>query len=310
MNRLYVDLIYEGSDKFANYDPPSGPLEVGTYGVVTRDGNFLPHGNIYSDKFKASYKPDATILAPVKRANEECIKFQSSHVRSLQAAVKAKTWVIFPLDITTFLNSPYNVTHQRYASSPIGAALEGSYELSKRAAAALIMHNAIVTEIPQESHENIAKIMEHEELHEKVIVEKAYACDAYYFFVRKASMAAMKVTFSLGADACADGKIGGGWTSEGDGGVARFSGRAGGPRVYFPIYALKCLNNQRFFSKNVPAIRFRTGAIPSEPLVNFELPWEILDDEGDEMLVRCFFTSQTLPSVDPVLLLLQDTEEN
>ncbi|KIM91365.1 hypothetical protein PILCRDRAFT_810638 [Piloderma croceum F 1598] len=262
MNRLYVDLIYEGSDKFANYDPPSGPLDVGTYGVVTRDGNFLPHGNIYSDKFKASYKPDVAILAPVKRANEECIKFQSSYVRSLQAAVKAKA----------------------YASSPIGVALEGSYELSKRAAAALIMHNAIVTEIPQESHENIARIMEHEELQEKVVVEKAYACDAYYYFVRKASMAGMKVNFSLGADAYADGKVGGGWTSEGDGGVARFSGRAGGPHVYFPIYSLKCLNNQRFFSKNVPAIRFRTGAIPSEPLVNFELPWDILDDEGDEML--------------------------
>jgi hypothetical protein len=45
-------------------EPPSGPLDVGTYGVVTRNGNFLPHDNIYFDKFKASYKPDATILAP------------------------------------------------------------------------------------------------------------------------------------------------------------------------------------------------------------------------------------------------------
>jgi hypothetical protein len=182
---------------------------------------------------------------------------------------------------------------QRYASSPVGVALEGSYELTTRAAAALIMHNVIVTEIPQESHEDIAKIMEHEELQEKVIVEKAYACDAYYFFVRKASMASMKVNFSLVADPCADGKVGGGWTSEGDGGVARYAGEAGGPRDFFPIYSLKCLNNQRFFSKTVPAIRFRTGAIPLEPLVNFELPWDMLDDEGDEILVRCFLTSQS-----------------
>jgi hypothetical protein len=98
INRLYVDLIYQGSDKYANYDPPSGPLEVGAYGIVTRDGGFLVHGNIYSDEFKESYKPDVSILSPIKRANEECMKFQSSYVRSLEAAVQANTCVVTSIE--------------------------------------------------------------------------------------------------------------------------------------------------------------------------------------------------------------------
>jgi hypothetical protein len=262
MNRLYVDLIYQRSDKYANYDPASGPLKVGTYGIVTRDGGFLVHGDIYSDEFKRLYNSDVTILAAVTRANEDCIKFQSAHVKSLQAAVRAET----------------------PSSAPIGVALEGSYELSKRAAAALIVHNAVVTEMPPESLKDLAKIMEHKDLLDKVVVEKAYACDAYYLVLRKTSMAGMKVTFSLSTGTPVDGKIQGGWVSNGDGGVARWAGRAGGPRDYYPIYSLKCLNNKRFLSKDVPADRFRgpESADPPEDFVDFELPWGELDDEGDE----------------------------
>jgi hypothetical protein len=195
----------------------------------------------------------------------------------------------------------YTCEHlRRPASAPIRVALEGFYELSKRAAAALIMHNAIVKEIPPESHENLATIMEHEDLRDKVVIEKAYACDAYYYFVRKNSLAGLRVNFSLETAISADGKVGGGWASNGDEGVARFSGKAGGPRVYYPIYALKCLNNKRFFSKDVPAIRFRSDmsgqALPVElPMQDFTLPWGELDDDGDEIwpAVSCFFASLT-----------------
>lgn len=108
MNRLYVDLIYKRSDKYANYDPASGPLKVGTYGIVTRDGGFLVHGNIYSDEFKRSFDPnsDVAILPAVTQANEKCIKLHSTHVKSLQAVVQAKTCVVTcHLISTTYLQN-------------------------------------------------------------------------------------------------------------------------------------------------------------------------------------------------------------
>ena len=88
MNRLYLDLIYKGSDYYAHYYPSSGPLKPGDYGIVTRDGSFLRHENIYSTKFKESFDPDGKVLAPIKQDSEDCIKIYSAHVKSLQAKVK------------------------------------------------------------------------------------------------------------------------------------------------------------------------------------------------------------------------------
>ena len=285
MNRLYVDLIYKRSDKYANYDPASGPLSVGTYGTVTRDGGFLVYGDIYSDGFMRSFNLDVTILPAVTRANEECIKFHSAHVRSLQVTVK--TYVII-LILHVDLSADSLFLHT-FSGPPLRrVVLEGSYELSKRAAAALIVHNAVVTEIPPESLKDLASIMEqHEDLQDKVVVEKAYACDAYYLVLRKTAAVDMKVNFCLKTDTFIDGVEvqPAGWASEGDGGVARWAGRAGGPRVYYPIYSLKCLNNKKFLSKDVPANRFRaSGSVePPEDWVDFTLPWADLDDDGDEI---------------------------
>jgi hypothetical protein len=156
--------------------------------------------------------------------------------------------------------------------------------LSWRAAAALVVHNAIIEEIPLETLNKLATIMEkHEELQDKVVVERAYACDAYYFVVHKAALTSMKANFSLQVGMPVDGKIQVGWTSEGDGGIAKHAGQAGGPRSFYPIYSLKCLNNKKLFSKDIPADQFRApkSVEPQEDWVNFKLPWDDLDNQGD-----------------------------
>ena len=91
----------------------------------------------------------------------------------------------------------------------------------------------------------------------------------------------MKANFSL-AGTPVDGTIQVGWTSEGDGGITKYAGRAGGPRSFYPIYSLKCLN-KKIFSEEIPADQFRAAKSiePQEDWINFELPWDDLDDQGD-----------------------------
>lgn len=106
-----------------------------------------------------------------------------------------------------------------------GVALEGSCELSRRAAAALVVHNTAIEEIPLEMLNELTTIMEkHKEMRDKVVVERAYACDAYYFIVRKTAVTSMKANLSLQAGTPVDGTIQVGWTSEGDGGIVKYAG--------------------------------------------------------------------------------------
>jgi hypothetical protein len=46
--RLYVDLLFRKTNMYANYLPAT-LLELGDYGDITREGEFVRSGNIFKD---------------------------------------------------------------------------------------------------------------------------------------------------------------------------------------------------------------------------------------------------------------------
>jgi len=69
-SRKFIDLIYESSTKYANWDPPV-QIQVGDYGIINNDtGAFERSGNIYDEHFKA-FLPNAATRYPVRHGEIE-----------------------------------------------------------------------------------------------------------------------------------------------------------------------------------------------------------------------------------------------
>jgi hypothetical protein len=161
-----------------------------------------------------------------------------------------------------------------------------AYRFDKRPGAVLTMRGVSMTEIPHpETH--LLETLRSPELEKKVVVTQAYACSAYHLLLNN-SKVAVEVTLGLkiagavsGTGGEVGGEVGAGWICQGSASYLRDGGRDGGPRIYCPLYTLKCLKRAR----DVPADPLRSDITGDsvDKIVNFVPPWGVLDSEGNEI---------------------------
>jgi hypothetical protein len=92
--RLFVDMIFSITDKYAS-TAPAAPVEVGDYGCVEpRSGTFVVEGNIYKDDFAKHY--GLVIDAPRVCAEEERLVYITRDATNIQVGLSARAYAAIP----------------------------------------------------------------------------------------------------------------------------------------------------------------------------------------------------------------------
>ncbi|KAG2057966.1 hypothetical protein BDR06DRAFT_877069 [Suillus hirtellus] len=270
-SRKFIDLIFQTSSKWANWDPPI-PIKVGSFGKIDRQtGVFIADGNIYDEAFQESLKQQGLMIdlshpscQPIMGAVEEDMIMSSMDVKKSEISITPK---VSALDL---------------ASTSFKA--EFQFQEGKRGAV-LVMHKPQQEYIPRGRVLSI--IHEAHQLRDKYIVSSIFTCPGYYLYLSNRS--AERVTLALTAntslttsiDVSAGGEASIDWWTDAQAAFLRKAFDKAGQYRYTPLFDLK--RRQHWFKRT-----FRGAEVQSTEdnmWIKCPQPWDPLDEDGKEDIV-------------------------
>ncbi|KAG2339527.1 hypothetical protein BDR05DRAFT_992030 [Suillus weaverae] len=270
-SRKFIDLIYQSSSGWANWNPPI-EIKVGDYGKIDKQSGQLDvEGNIYDPGFQTSL-------------NSQGLKINLSECQPQTGGVD-DDMITASLGVkqVDFSVNP-DVSLLNLATASLKA--EFHFQEGKRGAV-LVMHK------PQQEFIPLGKMLtlvhKATELHDKYLVTSRFTCPGYCIYLSDTS--GEKIALALTASApipAAVGLTAGGtasmdwWTNARAAFLRKAVDKAGQYR-YTPLYTLK-------YRRNHWAQRlFRGGEEEEEEIVtedhlwpNCTPPWQLLDEDGIE----------------------------
>ncbi|QRV92330.1 hypothetical protein RhiJN_20348 [Ceratobasidium sp. AG-Ba] len=256
--RKYVDLIHRASGgKHANWNPPKN-VRVGDWGYVDKaTAEFVKEGNIFTDPLCS--KALEHLENPVIVSDpEDLVRFDANALS----------------DGTGKLSSDLGATGE------MGIKVNASWSFSPKNRGAVITATDVVTEY-LETGIVFPRLGDIAKLKDKAIVVETLTCSGYGLLLtdkgRGGSASLTLETWVSEAGLTAGSGIGGAWKCESQTGTWRtaYGYRADEKSTYTPLFTLRTLKRRLW-------PRYR-GA---QPLTNqyegYELPWNVLDEDGEE----------------------------
>ncbi|KAI0060413.1 hypothetical protein BV25DRAFT_957857 [Artomyces pyxidatus] len=257
-SRMYVDLIYGKTSKYANWDPAKR-IQIGDYGIVDREtGAFEPEGNIYTDP---------AIKGELAEADK----------------------VIDGDPIQTYYVSTGRATSRQGHLEPevslpgvVEASIKGEWDFGNERGAALIMSNPRISSLPAPLLQRLAALPV---LKNKRIVTEMYTCPAFFMYLSGKKQDHLKIELralapiAAAAGVTAGGGVGVGWRKEYRDGVVQDAFHPEGKYSYFPLFNLKKLRE--------PSSRRESPepeSVANLLWVDAPVPWDILDEDGNEFV--------------------------
>ncbi|KAG9096266.1 hypothetical protein FRC06_008865 [Ceratobasidium sp. 370] len=260
--RKYVDLIHKASGgKHANWNPPKR-VEVGDWGYIDKvSADFIKEGNIFQDEECSEVL--AYLDKPVLYSSpEDVIRF----------------------DANALSTGGGNVSAGLGATGDVGVKINVSWTFSPKNRGAVITASDVSTAYlePGIIFPRLANITK---LKDKAIVVETLNSPAYAMLLtdkgRGGSASITLETWISGAGASLGPGIGGGWKFESQTGAWR---TAYGYRTdektmkdaqFTPLFTLRTTTRRRW-------PRYRGGEPVTDPYEGYQLPWKILDEDGEE----------------------------
>ncbi|KIJ60772.1 hypothetical protein HYDPIDRAFT_43109 [Hydnomerulius pinastri MD-312] len=268
-SRKFIDLILSSASKWVNWDPPTS-ISVGDYGSINREtGEFMWEGNIYNDHFqelldkspepiKIDLKDPA--LQPEVSVGDDKLIISSSGVYATDAKLGAEVSV----------------------QSQANVSLHVNFEFRDEGGAILVLHKPQYSSLPKDERFTSLFRAAHEALKGKSIITQVISCPAYLMVLSRQK--GEKVSASLSAThtnpvATIGAEAGLKWSSEMVHGLHRSGSNT--QAIFKPLY--KLMQPRRTFWNFI--FGQRGGDSENESIVweDVRRPWDLLDDEGEEM---------------------------
>ncbi|KAG2749691.1 hypothetical protein P692DRAFT_20732431 [Suillus brevipes Sb2] len=265
-SRKFIDLIFQSSSKWANWDPPI-PIKVGDYGTIDRKtGVLIVKGNIYDETFQESLTQQGLMInlsscQPVKGAVEGDM---------IMSSIGVKTGEI-------------SLTPQVSALDLASASINAEFQFQEgRRGAVLVMHKPQQEYIPQGRVLSI--IHEARELKDKYIVSSTFTCPGFYLYLSNKSGEKVKLALTANAPvAAAIGVSAGGgasvdWWTDTQAALLRKAFDQAGQYRYTPLFDLK--RRQHWFERTFRGVEEHPTEDDMWP--DCSPPWNPLDEDGNE----------------------------
>lgn len=265
-SRKFIDLIFQSSSKWANWDPPI-PIKVGDYGTIDRKtGVLIVKGNIYDETFQESLTQQGLMInlsscQPVKGAVEGDM---------IMSSIGVKTGEI-------------SLTPQVSALDLASASINAEFQFQEgRRGAVLVMHKPQQEYIPQGRVLSI--IHEARELKDKYIVSSTFTCPGFYLYLSNKSGEKVKLALTANAPvAAAIGVSAGGgasvdWWTDTQAALLRKAFDQAGQYRYTPLFDLK--RRQHWFERTFRGVE--EHPMEDDMWPDCSPPWNPLDEDGNE----------------------------
>ncbi|OJA16332.1 hypothetical protein AZE42_06575 [Rhizopogon vesiculosus] len=257
--RKFIELIYNRTGKYANWDPPS-EMQVGSYGRIDREtGNLTVEGSIYDKAFEenligAGINIDSDEHRPEECPDETDFTAWSKNVKKLEFNIE---------------------THAKDIPGIASATIKGTWEVKKgTTGAVLLMHNPRIKRLTADVLTKLSKIELLKHMH---VVTKVFYCPAFSLYLsdksgEKISMALVDATSTAGGSASMA------WWSDNLAGLSRRGCKL--EHCFTPLYELKHVRHPRWR---------RTSPSPERKGEDLWItphpPWAPLDEEGNDVPV-------------------------
>ena len=240
--RLYVELLFSTSKKYASWDPEV-PVRCGDWGRITagspgwafwrkRRGIFLKEGNIYQDgKAKIWGIPPPTEHGI--DSDEGVTWITSKNAHETDASVNVEGWVIIILSsrIQTYSQS------SSHATVLMDCKIQGTFKFSSGQGAILVMDNDTISTIDPPG--SLRRLLDDPTMQGHVIVSEVHRCDSYARLLTLQSDS--KVAIGLRVDS-ATGLAGANtdakWVRSTTSGNFKFKVNKPGNRDFYPLFRL------------------------------------------------------------------------
>jgi hypothetical protein len=267
-SRLFIDLVYSGTSRWANWEPPL-KIEVGDYGIVDKEtGQFIRHGSVYDDLDDISLHLEK--YAPELKPIEKDFLFKTHNARRIDVGGGPEAQI----------------------TGIVEASFAGQYVFGRESGALLAMSRPRMKALPYNFP--YEKLTEIKQLDHKAIVVNTFICPSFALYLSQGK----EDVISLEAEVVAPIPAALGLEAGGKGHVSwKFERASGFPRAassenydFTPLYSLRI---------NKPRGHFHLGMRgspkpaeddeprpqiydPSRLLADYPIPWDTLDEEGDE----------------------------
>lgn len=275
--RIYVELIYGASNKYAAWDPEI-EVKVGDYGRITsgkkglvfwrrRQGVFLRFGNIYDDDKMA------------KKHNIPVPKIQGS------SASRGVAWVIsenaqeteFSADVSACVTRVF-CTHSRLcyllpsSQTPVllNSSVKASFKFTNGRGAILAMDRDIITTIdPPGSFRRLLEDMP--DVQDKVIISEVHSCSSYARYLGAPTVKNVTIGLSIEppAGVVASAKTDIRWVRSTNVGNFKTGVNEDGERSYHPLFRLVSLAEDDLTT----GLRGGAEEVMQMPLADAPPPW-------------------------------------
>ncbi|KAG2346098.1 hypothetical protein BDR05DRAFT_878756 [Suillus weaverae] len=268
-SRRFIDLIYQATSKWANWDPPI-EIKVGDYGKIDKEtGGLDVEGNIYDPAFQTSLNKQGLNInlsepscQPQTGGVDDDIIISSSGVKQGDLLVKPE------VSLLNLASASFKVEFQ--------------FQEGKRGAV-LAMHKPQQESIPR--GKVLTLVHKAVELHDKYLVTSRLTCPAYWIYLSNKS--GERIALALTASApipAAVGLTAGGtasmdWWTDAQAAFIRKAVDKTGQYRYTPLYTLKHRPNnwaQRLFRGE------QEEETEDHLWPDCAPPWQPLDEDGIE----------------------------
>ncbi|KAG1828272.1 hypothetical protein EV424DRAFT_550089 [Suillus variegatus] len=261
--RKFMDLIFERTTKYPNWDPPAEIPQVGSYGKIDKaTGNFIPQGSIYSNDFQSLLRrvgidPESDEHRPKDCPEESEFTAWSKNVRRLELNVESHAGV------------PGIAT----------ATIKGTWQFRRGTTGAILIMNK--PRIKTISQDVLGKLSTIEFLKSVHLVIKVFYCPAYTLYLSDKSGENINIALLSSAPVVAPlGTLGATaevkWWSDAQAGLTRSGSMP--DHCFTPLYELKHPRYSRAGRRSSISPE-RTG---EDLWVTPHLPWTSLDEDGQE----------------------------
>jgi len=256
--RLYVDLLFRASKKYASWDPEV-KVEVGDWGRITTGhvglafwrrarGTFLKEGNIYKDGKAEKYGiPD-----PVEYG---------------QDATEGVTWMVS--QNAEELDASADVAGKAPALAE--CKVKAAFKFSSGRGAVLVMEKDTITTIDPPG--SLRRLLDEEKMLGLVVVSQVHRCSSYARLLTAQSGGTVAIGLSAKPPAVASASADASWVRSTNAGNFKSRVDKTGDRIFYPLFRLVSLKDQDVSS----GMRDELEA-GDPPLPDAVPPWQTEED--------------------------------
>ncbi|EPQ59806.1 hypothetical protein GLOTRDRAFT_91284 [Gloeophyllum trabeum ATCC 11539] len=260
-SRLFADLIRNASIWYGNLAPNRNVVRVGEYGTMNKEtGIFQSEGNIYDDNF---IDLDVSSHHPLKQCSpEDNLVVVSRGGRRMDANFNMQVE-----GLPEFAN----------------CTVKGRWIFDNRRGAVVVLHKPVewIIEKKDNLHSKVAKALEG-----KLLVTSLMACPMYALLLTESASRGAEAAVGLSLNEVG-GSVSGKWQEFATNGMWRTAG-GNGKFTFHPLYTLEKVGKVHRFKNLFSKIRgpeeLEDKADEEFELKSYPPPWNVLDDNGEEIL--------------------------